>query len=89
MDTELSAVMEYFSNLNDKCVANVMTYVEKSQRRATEMAGLEETLTILSESGCKGGYARSLHIFWLSFGGMCLAFIKIWYRLVCKSERGY
>ena len=73
----MSAMKEYLANLNDMCV-NVMQCEEELLRHVTVTAELEETLSILSESGCKVGCARSLHIFWLSFRGMVLAFIKIW-----------
>ena len=49
-NAELSAVVEYLAKLNDMCVAKAMTYEEKSQRRAAEIAGLKEALSILSES---------------------------------------
>ena len=47
---ELSAVVEYLAKLNDMCIAKVVTYGEKSQRRAAEIAGLKKALSILSES---------------------------------------
>ena len=50
MNAELSAMVEYLAKLDDMCVAKVMTYDEKSQRRAADVAGLKEALSILSES---------------------------------------
>ena len=49
-NAELSAVVEYLDKLKDVCVAKTMTYEEKSQRRAPEIAGFREALSILSES---------------------------------------
>ena len=49
-NAELSAVVEYLVKLNDMCIAEAMMYEEKSQRRAAEIAGLKEALSILSES---------------------------------------
>ena len=66
-------MMEYFANLNDMCVVNVMQCEGKQLRHVTVTAELEDSLSILSE----GGYDRSLHIFWLSFSGMGLVFTKI------------
>ena len=49
-NAELSAADEYLAELNDMCVAKAMTYEEKSQRHAVEIAGIKEALFILSES---------------------------------------
>ena len=43
-------MVEYLDKLKDVCVSKTMTYEEKSQRRAAEIAGLREALSILSES---------------------------------------
>ena len=43
-------MVEYLDKLKDVCVAKTMTCEEKSQRRAAEIAGLKEALSILSES---------------------------------------
>ena len=50
VDTELFANVEYLANLNDMCVVNVMPGEEELQRRVAEMTGLEEALSVLSES---------------------------------------
>ena len=50
VDVELSAVMEYLTNLNDMCVVNVIPCEEELRRRVTVTAELEEALYILSES---------------------------------------
>ena len=62
VDTEISAMMEYFANLNDMCVVNVMQCEEERLRHVTVTAEPEETLSIQSESGRKGGCACSSHI---------------------------
>merc|ERR1712127_155072 len=47
--SELSAVLEYYSQIKDRCIAKPETYVERSRRRTAEIAGLKEALTILKE----------------------------------------
>lgn len=47
--TELSAVMEYYSKLKDRCVAKPETYAERAHRRDAEIAGLKDALQILEE----------------------------------------
>ena len=49
-NAELSAVAGYLDKLKDARVAKTITYEEKSQRRAAEIAGLCEVLSTLSES---------------------------------------
>ena len=46
---ELSAVVEYLAKLNDMCVAKADTFGETARRRAAEIAGLREALSILSQ----------------------------------------
>ena len=50
VDTEMSAMMEYLAKFNDMCVINAMPGEEELQRRETVTAGLEEALSILSET---------------------------------------
>lgn len=45
--TELDAVLEYLSKLNDQCVAKAEPYEERKRRREEELAGLKNALDIL------------------------------------------
>jgi len=45
--TELSAVLEYYAKLKDRCVAKPETYEERKARRASEIEGLKQALEIL------------------------------------------
>jgi DNA repair exonuclease SbcCD ATPase subunit len=44
---ELDAVNEYYTGLKARCVAKAESYSERSERRAAEIAGLKEALSIL------------------------------------------
>jgi len=46
-DAELSAVLEYYAKLKDRCIAKPETYEERKRRREAEIAGLKEALGIL------------------------------------------
>lgn len=46
-NTELAAVMEYYGQLKDRCIAKPETYEARSSRRQAEIAGLKEALSIL------------------------------------------
>jgi hypothetical protein len=46
-NTELAAVMDYYGELKDRCIAKPETYEERSSRRQAEIAGLKEALSIL------------------------------------------
>merc|ERR1712039_596121 len=48
-DAELSAVLEYFAKIKERCVAKPEGYEERQRRRAAEIAGLKEALAILNE----------------------------------------
>jgi chromosome segregation ATPase len=44
---ELSAVMEYYSGIKERCVAKPESYEDRKARREAEIAGLKEALDIL------------------------------------------
>merc|ERR1719443_118343 len=46
-NTELSAVLEYYAKIKDRCVAKPETYEERKARREAEINGLKEALSIL------------------------------------------
>merc|ERR1719197_1133390 len=48
-NTELSAVLDYYGELKDRCIAKPETYEERVRRREAEIAGLKEALRILEE----------------------------------------
>jgi hypothetical protein len=47
--TELSAVLEYYAKIKNRCIAKPETYAERSRRRQEEVAGLKEALAILED----------------------------------------
>jgi hypothetical protein len=48
-DTELSAVMDYYAKVKDRCIAKPETYAQRKARREAEIAGLKEALSILED----------------------------------------
>jgi len=48
-NTELSAVLDYYSKIKDRCIAKPETYAERSRRRQEEIKGLKEALSILED----------------------------------------
>merc|ERR1740122_818594 len=46
---ELSAVLEYYSKIKDRCIAKPMTYESRKARRTAEIQGLKEALAILQD----------------------------------------
>merc|ERR1740129_1236793 len=48
-NTELSAVLDYYSKIKERCIAKPETYEQRSARREAEIAGLKEALTILED----------------------------------------
>jgi len=45
--TELSAVLEYYGKLKDRCVAKPESYEDRAARREAEITGLKEALDVL------------------------------------------
>merc|ERR1719323_2601459 len=48
-NTELSAVMEYYGKIKDRCIARPETYSARKARREAEISGLKEALSILED----------------------------------------
>merc|ERR1719469_176478 len=48
-NTELSAVLEFYGKLKERCIAKPETYAERSRRRQAEIAGLKEALALLED----------------------------------------
>merc|ERR1719217_1800381 len=46
-NSELSAVMEYYGKIKERCIAKPETYEERKARREQEIEGLKEALSIL------------------------------------------
>jgi len=46
-NTELSAVLEYYGQIKERCIAKPETYEERKARREAEISGLKEALSIL------------------------------------------
>jgi chromosome segregation ATPase len=48
-NTELSAVLDYYAKIKDRCIAKPESYEERKARREAEIEGLKEALTILED----------------------------------------
>jgi len=48
-NTELSAVNEYYDKVKDRCIAKPETYEDRKARRAAEINGLKDALSILED----------------------------------------
>merc|ERR1719194_235437 len=63
-NTELSAVLEYYGKIKERCIAKPETYEERKARREAEINGLKEALSILEseaaflQKGRKGHKGR-------------------------------
>jgi len=60
-NTELSAVLEYGSNLNARCIAKPETYEARKGRRTAEISGLKEALSILNGEALMQRKKRGFH----------------------------
>merc|ERR1719428_396660 len=63
-NTELSAVMEYYAKIKERCIAKPESYEERKARREAEIEGLKEALSILESEAAfmqKGRKARHGH----------------------------
>jgi len=47
--TELSAVLDYYGKMKDRCIARPETYAARRAQRAAEIQGLKEALSILED----------------------------------------
>merc|ERR1740116_647656 len=45
--TELSAVLDFYTKIKERCIAKPETYEERSSRRQAEISGLKEALSVL------------------------------------------
>jgi len=63
-NTELAAVVEYYGQIKERCIAKPETYESRKARREAEISGLKEALSILEneaafmQRGRKGGKVR-------------------------------
>merc|ERR1719506_220352 len=48
-NTELSAVLDYYAKIKDRCIAKPESYAERKARREAEIKGLKQALQILEE----------------------------------------
>jgi len=48
-NTELSAVLDYYAKIKDRCIAKPESYEERKARREAEVNGLKEALSILED----------------------------------------
>merc|ERR1719378_364428 len=48
-NTELSAVLEYYAKIKERCIAKPETYEARKARREAEITGLKQALAILED----------------------------------------
>merc|ERR1719150_1101094 len=60
-NTELSAVLEYYSKIKDRCIAKPETYEERKRRREAEIDGLKKALSILEDETALTQRSRKGH----------------------------
>ena len=49
LNTEYSAVMDYYTELKDRCVAKPESYEDRKARREAEIEGLKQALQVLED----------------------------------------
>merc|ERR1719361_3199118 len=47
--TELSAVLEYYAKIKERCIAKPETYETRKARRESELAGLKQAMDVLND----------------------------------------
>jgi len=65
-NSELGSVNEYYGKIKERCIAKPESYEERRKRRAAEIAGLKEALSILESEAAfmqKGRKGRKGHHF--------------------------
>merc|ERR1719343_667177 len=63
-NTELSAVLDYYAKIKDRCIAKPESYEERKARRESEIQGLKEALEILESETAfvqRGKHSNSRH----------------------------
>merc|ERR1712113_590162 len=48
-NSELSAVLDYYGKIKDRCIARPETYAARNSRREAEISGLKQALSILED----------------------------------------
>merc|ERR1719201_1267634 len=64
-NTELSAVLDYYAKIKDRCIAKPESYEERKARREAEVKGLKEALTILENETAfmqRGKHSLRVHL---------------------------
>jgi len=60
--TELSAVLEYYAKIKERCIAKPETYEKRQERRQAEIKGLREALDILENEAAFIQRKRKAHV---------------------------
>jgi len=61
-NTELSAVLEYYDKIKDRCIAKPETYEDRKARREAEIQGLKQAMSILEDETALVQRKRHGHI---------------------------
>merc|ERR1712165_173226 len=68
-NSELSAVLDYYGKIKDRCIAKPETYAARKARREAEIAGLKQALSILEDETAfvqrkkRGSFRGTLAVF--------------------------